>query len=249
MDGPLLLAVGGSLDQSHNLADALRYRRWRTRSWSTSLYVGLNQLAKRVCTTEAGTFLNYTTTVVNGTDSRLAARYGGISVDGHRTASLCFAAGRNLNKKERKSEPDVVELGKIHCIASGFLPSNFFSANGSSQVLPDASRTALTVLSVVVIPAIINRSSAPSRAATLPARVLGWSCYRAFAPSARFKVAATERNDSSRVRAPRRGPTTAFHLHHARRSLPITCQSNATFRRLRRPKGLGLGLAVDFHSD
>jgi hypothetical protein len=88
MDGPLLLAVGGSLDQSHTLADALRYRRWRTRSWSTSLYVGLNQLAKRVCTTEAGTFLNYTTTVVNGTDSRLSARYGGISVDGHTAPPL-----------------------------------------------------------------------------------------------------------------------------------------------------------------
>jgi len=106
---------------------------------------------ERVSTVEVGTFLNYTTTVVNSTDSQLSVRYGGISVDGHAASPLWVVpAGRKLSKKERKSKPDVVELGKIHCITSGFLPSdNFFSANTSSQVLTVAPRTALTVSSVV----------------------------------------------------------------------------------------------------
>jgi hypothetical protein len=104
-----------------------------------------------VSTVEVGTFRNYTTTVVNSTDSKLSVRYGGISVDGHAASPLWVVpAGRKLSKKERKSKPDVVELGKIHCLASGFLPSdNLFSANTSSQVLTVAPRTGLTVSSVV----------------------------------------------------------------------------------------------------
>jgi hypothetical protein len=106
---------------------------------------------ERVSTTEVGTFLNYTTTIVNSTDSTLSVRYGGISVDGHPTSPLWVVpVGKKLNKKERKSKPDVVELGKIHCFTSGFLSSdNFFSANASSQVLTVAPRTALTVSSVI----------------------------------------------------------------------------------------------------
>jgi hypothetical protein len=107
-----------------------------------------------VSTTEVGTFLNYTTTIVNSTDSTLSVRYGGISVDGH-AASLLWVvpAGKKLNKKERKSKPDAVELGKIHCFTSAFLSSdNFFSANASSQVLTVAPQTALTVSSVILDP-------------------------------------------------------------------------------------------------
>lgn len=106
---------------------------------------------ERVSPAEVGTFLNYTTTIVNSTDSTLSVRYGGISVDGHAASPLWVVpAGKQLNKKERKSKPDVVELGKIHCFTSGFLSSdNFFSANTSSQVLAVAPRTALTVSSVI----------------------------------------------------------------------------------------------------
>ena len=106
---------------------------------------------ERVSTAEVGTFLNYTTTIVNRTDSTVSVRYGAISVDGHAASPLWVVpAGKKLNKKERKSKPDVVELGKIHCFTSGFLSSdNFFSANASSQVLTVAPRTALTVSSVI----------------------------------------------------------------------------------------------------
>jgi hypothetical protein len=106
---------------------------------------------ERVSTAEVGTFLNYTTTIVNSTDSTVSVRYGAISVDGHAASPLWVVpAGKKLTKKERKSKPDVVELGKIHCFTSGFLSSdNFFSANASSQVLTVAPRTALTVSSLI----------------------------------------------------------------------------------------------------
>jgi hypothetical protein len=104
-----------------------------------------------VSTSEVGTLLNYTTTIVNSTESTLLVRYGGISVDGHASSPLWVVpAGKKVNKKERKSKPDVVELGKIHCFTSGFLSSdNLFSANASSQVLTVAPRTELTVSSVI----------------------------------------------------------------------------------------------------
>jgi hypothetical protein len=106
---------------------------------------------ERVSANEVGTYLNYTTTVVNSTDSTLSVRYGGTSVDGHAASPLWVVpAGQKLDKKQRKSKPDVVELGKIHCSTSGFLSSDhFFSANASSQVLTVAPRAALTVSSVI----------------------------------------------------------------------------------------------------
>jgi hypothetical protein len=101
--------------------------------------------------TYQGTFLNYATTIVNSTDSTLSVRYGGISVDGHAASPLWIVpADKKLNKKERKSKPDAVELGKIHCFTSGFLSSDsFFSANSTSQILTVAPRTGLTVSSVI----------------------------------------------------------------------------------------------------
>jgi len=85
---------------------------------------------------EVGTFLNYTTTIANSTDSTLSVRYGGISVDGHVASPLWVVPpGQKLSKRERKSKPDLVELGKIHCFTSGFLSRDkFFSANASSQL-------------------------------------------------------------------------------------------------------------------
>jgi len=106
---------------------------------------------ERVSSNEVGTFLNYTTTIVNTTDSALSVRYGGISVDGHAAPPLWVVPpGSKLSKKERKSMPDFVELGKLHCFTSGLLSSdNFFSANAPSQVLTVAPKTALTVSSVI----------------------------------------------------------------------------------------------------
>jgi hypothetical protein len=106
---------------------------------------------ERVGPNEVGIYLNYTATIVNGTDSTLSVRYGGISVDGHAASPVWVVpADKKLSKKERKSKPDAVELGKIHCLTSGFLPSdNLFSANVSSRVLTVVPRTALTVSSVI----------------------------------------------------------------------------------------------------
>ena len=106
---------------------------------------------ERVSPEQVGTFLNYTTTIVNGTGATLSVRYGRISVDGHVASPLWVVpAGEKLSKKERKSKPDAVELGKIHCLTSGFLPSdNLFSANASSRVLAVVPRAALTVSSVI----------------------------------------------------------------------------------------------------
>jgi hypothetical protein len=60
---------------------------------------------ERVSTNEVGSFLNYATTIVNSTDSTLSVRYGGISFDGHAASPLWVVpAGKNLNKKERRSK-------------------------------------------------------------------------------------------------------------------------------------------------
>ena len=121
----------------------------------TLSYAGIDVSSRigfeRVSISEVGIFLNYSTTIVNSTGSTLSVRYGGISVDGHAASPLWVVpAGKKLKKKERKSKPDAVELGKIHCFTSGFLSSdNVFSATASSQVLTVAPRTALTISSVV----------------------------------------------------------------------------------------------------
>jgi len=120
----------------------------------TGIVVSSRTGFERVGTDEVGIFLNYTTTIVNSTDATLSVRYGGISVDGHVASPLWVVpTGKKLNKKELTSKPDAVELGKIHCLTSGFLSGdNFFSANPSSQVLTVAPRTALTVSSIVLDP-------------------------------------------------------------------------------------------------
>jgi hypothetical protein len=106
---------------------------------------------ERVSPDEVGTFLNYSTTIVNSTDSTLSVRYGGISVDGHAASPLWLVPpGKKLTKKERQGKTDMVELGKIHCFTSGFLSGDsFFSANASSQVFSIAPRSALRISSVV----------------------------------------------------------------------------------------------------
>jgi len=100
---------------------------------------------------QAGAFLNYTTTIVNGTDSTLSVRYGGISLDGHPASPLSIVAtNKHLNKKEIHGKNQVAELSKMNCFTSGFLPSdNFFSATPLSQDFSVLPGSALTVSSVI----------------------------------------------------------------------------------------------------
>jgi hypothetical protein len=100
---------------------------------------------------EVGTYLNYTTTIVNGSDATLSVRYGGISIDG-RAVSLPWVIfpDKKLNKRERKNKTNVVEPDKMQCFTSGFLShDHLFSADGSSRTLNVGPKTALTVSSVV----------------------------------------------------------------------------------------------------
>jgi hypothetical protein len=99
---------------------------------------------------QAGAFLNYTTTIVNGTDSTLSVRYGGISVDGHPALPLSIVSTNKHNKKEAHGRSQFVEISKMNCFTSGFLPSdNFFSANTLSQIFSVLPGSALTVSSVI----------------------------------------------------------------------------------------------------
>ena len=100
---------------------------------------------------EVGTYLDYTTTIVNGSDSTVSVRYGGITIDG-RAVSLPWVIlpDKKLNKRERKNKTNVVEPDKMHCFTSGFLShDHLFSADGSSQILNVYPKTAVTVSSVV----------------------------------------------------------------------------------------------------
>jgi hypothetical protein len=104
-----------------------------------------------------GNFLGYSTTIVNGTDSKISVRYGGAVVDGHLATPLSvvpqgkhFNGSERTNKKDRDKVKDVVELGKMNCFSSDFLSSeNFFSADAASKVLSVNPRAALTVSSVI----------------------------------------------------------------------------------------------------
>jgi hypothetical protein len=106
---------------------------------------------ERIAPNEVGTFLNYTTTIVNSTGSTMSVRYGGIAVDGHAASPLWVVPpGQKFSKRERKSKSDAVELAKIHCFTSGFLArDNFFSANALFQVFTVSPGAALTVSSVI----------------------------------------------------------------------------------------------------
>jgi hypothetical protein len=92
----------------------------------------------------AGELLNFTTTIVNNTESALSVHHGGVRVDGHAALPLAVApTHKGLNKRERKQ---VWELRKMFCYSSGFLAAdNFFSPGAASKVFTVAPKTALTV--------------------------------------------------------------------------------------------------------
>lgn len=103
-------------------------------------------------TDEGGTFLNYTTTIVNSTESMLSVKYGGISVDGHVAKPLSLvSSGKKRGKNASNSNADDdVASEEMHCVMSGFLSTdNLFSANDSSQIRTVAPRAAITVSSVI----------------------------------------------------------------------------------------------------
>ena len=99
---------------------------------------------ERIGLGEVGELLNFTTTIVNNTESELSVRQGGASVDGHVALPLSVVStNKGLSKRERKQ---VWELARMHCFSSGFLPNeNFFSADTSSKVFTVNPKTALTV--------------------------------------------------------------------------------------------------------
>ena len=92
----------------------------------------------------AGELLNFTSTIVNNTETDLSVRQAGASVDGHAALPLSVVPSmKGLNKREREQ---VWELGKMYCFLGGFLSrENFFSANASSKVFKVAPNSALTV--------------------------------------------------------------------------------------------------------
>jgi hypothetical protein len=92
----------------------------------------------------AGELLNFTTTIVNNTESDLSVHHGDARVDGHTAFPLPVApTNKGLNKRDRKQ---VWELKKMSCSSSSFLSNeNFFSPSASSKVFTVAPKTALTV--------------------------------------------------------------------------------------------------------
>jgi hypothetical protein len=99
---------------------------------------------ERIGLGEVGELLNFTTTIVNNTESELSVRQGGASVDGHVALPLSVVpTNKGLSKRERKQ---VWELARMRCFSSGFLPNqNFFSADASSKIFTVNPKTALTV--------------------------------------------------------------------------------------------------------
>jgi len=99
---------------------------------------------ERISLGQAGELLNFTTTIVNNTESTLSLRHGGTSVAGHMAQPLSVVlTNKGLSKRKRK---EVWELTKMHCFSGGFLSSqNFFSGNSSSQVFTVAPDSAVTV--------------------------------------------------------------------------------------------------------
>jgi hypothetical protein len=93
---------------------------------------------------EAGELLSFTTTIVNNTESELSVRQGGASVDGHMALPLSVVPANNaLGKRGRKQ---VLELARMYCFSSGYLPNGeFFSPNSASKAFTVTPKAALMV--------------------------------------------------------------------------------------------------------
>ena len=103
---------------------------------------------------QAGTYLNYTITVANSTDSPLSVQYGGITVDGL-AASPLWVVPQSKSDGKHKHANKSVWPEQLRCFTSGFLSSDhYFWANTSSQILSVAPQSALTVSSVIRDPRV-----------------------------------------------------------------------------------------------
>ena len=93
---------------------------------------------------ETGEFLNFTTTIINNTESELSVRRGKASADGYVALPLSVVlTKKGLAKKEGKQ---VWELARMHCFSNGFLASeDFFLPSPSFKVFTVAPKQALTV--------------------------------------------------------------------------------------------------------
>lgn len=103
-------------------------------------------------TDEGRTFINYTTTIINSTESTLSVKYGGIMVDGHVAKPLSLvSSGKKRRKNASKSRADDdLAPEEMHCVMSGFLSTdNLFSANDSSQIRTVAPSATITISSLI----------------------------------------------------------------------------------------------------
>ena len=99
---------------------------------------------------EAGAFLTARTTIANGTRRDLSVSYGGVSVDGHTALPLeVIVADKYLNKNKSKSRSAAVEIQRMHCFTSGFLPAENIFSSKSSRVLVAPAGKSLTVSFVI----------------------------------------------------------------------------------------------------
>jgi hypothetical protein len=82
---------------------------------------------ERVSTAEVGTFLNYTTTIVNSKDSTVSVRHGAITVDGtrHHLSGLCSRVKSSISSIRRNAKANQTwwSSGKSNASRADFFPA------------------------------------------------------------------------------------------------------------------------------
>ena len=98
---------------------------------------------EKVSPDQAGKLLTFVTTVANNTESNVAVRYGGASVEGHVTPPLAVGPIKNLNSRDHQATWDPT---KLSCFKTRFASSEMlFSASSSTQVFTIRPKTAVTI--------------------------------------------------------------------------------------------------------
>lgn len=98
---------------------------------------------EKISPDQVGKLLTFVTTVANNTESNVAVRYGGVSVDGHVTPPLTVGPIKNLNSRDHQATWD---LTKLSCFKTRFASSEMlFSASSSTQVFTIRPKTAVTI--------------------------------------------------------------------------------------------------------
>lgn len=109
---------------------------------------------ERVGGGRAGEFLEYATTVANGTSASISVVYGGISVDGYSaTPPLLVSDGKRSRSGEREGLTKIVGLSRLACFRNGFLQNDkVFLGGHLSEIISVAPGSAVTVSSLVKDP-------------------------------------------------------------------------------------------------